>query len=221
MMIFPVSTAGGCGPAQPTTTTNLPVSTYTTTILTSTTKTAPTLTTTTSLTNLPEIPIPQVMGNELLYDNGINAGMTGRFPYYGYAVLFTPPSLPYEVKQIKVCCQFFYPVTIDTSEAVVEIWDKNLKVLWHTKISESDYSVKGDWLYINAGVPVTGGFYAVLYTNAIQRDNQAYGMLLYYSTQDKNYASIIITDKRTIHSWLVDSLPDRLTTNWMIRVIGE
>ena len=162
---------------------------------------------------------------EIKYDNGTLDKPRFAGPNGGYLVYFSPPSVPFAVKKVKI-----YGVLFGTgweeSDFEVQIWDKNRKALWSEHYlftlfpaAGVEHGEWGEWRqkigWVELEVPdvkVADEFYLHVWTGDSVRFPKPWGIGVGFDTSGVNEHC-----ERTKGYEIVQTPADSI---WMIRVVG-
>ena len=164
---------------------------------------------------------PVIKEIELKYDDGVAAkaiwaGLTG-----GHLIHFSPPSIPFTVKKVKIC-GLLRGTGWEGREFEVQIWDKDKKTLWKNSYPFAEF-LKGTpvpWheeiRWVEMQIPdigVTTDFYVHVYTDSPLFE----GIGICFDDSIVNEHSEATTNYQ-VTSWHFPVSKE--TVNWMIRVVG-
>ncbi len=161
---------------------------------------------------------------ELKYDNGTVDKPRFAGPDGGYLVHFSPPSVPFAVKKVKIYGVLF-GTSGEESDFEVQIWDKNHKALWSENYSFALFPIGSleqgewgewrktiDWVELEVSdVKVTDEFYVHVWTDDSARFPVHWGIGVGYTSGVNEYC------EQTKGYEIVQRPADSI---WMIRVVG-
>jgi len=160
---------------------------------------------------------------ELGHDQGRPSGSVFLGSGYGHAISFSPPSIPWHIRTIRVYgCRFGNKT--ESLEFTVEIWGGNRTVLT-SPFPYTVFKTTPTWIEIDiADLATTGDFRVVMYTGSTAER----GILISFDSSVENQHSDIMSGKRLVTDWnqinwkpITSNPPNKKRTNWMVRAIGS
>lgn len=159
---------------------------------------------------------------ELVHDQGKQAGSVYLPGNYGHAVSFSPPSIPWRIKGVRIYGARFGQS--DHSEFTLAIWGTNRSVLSSPYVY-SRFQMEPTWVDIEiSDFEVIGDFFVVIYTES----SSERGIRIGFDSSLQNKHSEIALGRQIVLDWAQINWnsfsPIQLKkeiTNWMIRVVGS
>lgn len=163
---------------------------------------------------------PVIKEIELKYDDGVAAKAIWAGPTGGHLIHFSPPSIPFTVKKVKIC-GLLRGTGWEGREFEIQIWDKDKKTLWKNSYPFAEF-LKGApvpwheevrWVELEIqNIEVTSDFYVHVYTDSPMF--QGIGICFDDSIVNEH-------SEATSNYQVTSALPvSKETVNWMIRVVG-
>lgn len=160
---------------------------------------------------------------ELGHDQGRPAGSVFLERGYGHAVSFSPPSIPWSIRTIRVHGSRFGNNT-EALEFRVEIWGGNRSVL-SSPFPYTTFKTTPAWVGIDmVDLMTTGDFSIVIYTGSTAER----GILISFDSGTENQHSDIVLGRSVVTDWnqvnwkpITSTPPNKQRTSWMIRVVGS
>jgi hypothetical protein len=152
---------------------------------------------------------------ELKYDDGKGECHSSCSGQYGFAVRYSPPTTPFDIKQVGVFTSL-YGTGHEDQTTWFDIRDHNFETLYSWSKPAAEFPTEPDWIISDLpDTSVTDDFYIVFYPCSMREG----GVYLHYDTSQENTHSEMAEQGGKIADWIWE-FPEE-TTNWMIRVIGE
>lgn len=160
---------------------------------------------------------------ELAHDQGRPSGSVFLGSGYGHAVSFSPPSIPWLFRSVRVYgCRFGNKT--ESLEFTIEVWGQNRTVL-ASPFPYTMFKTTPTWIEIDmVDLVTTGDFSIVIYTGSTADR----GILISFDSSVENQHSDIMSGRRLVADWnqinwkpITSSPPNKKQTNWMVRVVGS
>jgi hypothetical protein len=140
----------------------------------------------------------------------------------GHLVSFSSPVSPWYVQEVKI---FANRYGSEPTQLRVELWNSRMERIHESIFPNTMFSSTPRWVSLSLpNVKVEGDFYVALYPRATAQQ----GINVFYDSTVTNQHSDLLWDRRIAKDWVRDVSwgpgyipPEKESTNWMIRVIGD